>query len=192
MIFPKIVHDMAEKFGIDESRVYLTGFSNGGMMVRETAVRYPEVFAAFSSWNAPVGNTGAMMKEDSGVMAPEYDGEFTEILNRFLESGYEMPCSFIFGDKDSGAVMEKDLMIKPMVQANRCVSMVCEDKEGHIATYYKNVQGNTMVAVTVMKDMPHGAIREESRFTWQFLKQFHRKAGVLSHFAKSGQDLDRP
>lgn len=175
MVFPRIVHDMAEEFGIDESRVYLTGFSNGGMMVRETAVRYPEVFAAFSAWNAPVGNTGAMMKEDSGVMAPEYDREFTEILDRFLESGYEMPCSFIFGDKDRAAVMEKDLMIKPMVQANRCVSMTWEEEEGHAAAYHKNAQGNTMVAVTVMKDMPHGAIREESRFTWQFLKQFHRK-----------------
>ena len=175
MVFPQIVHDMAEEFGIDESRVYLTGFSNGGMMVREIAVLYPETFAAVSPWNAPSGNTGAMMKEDSSVMAPEYDKEFIEILDRFLESGYEMPSYFIFGDKDRAAVMENDRMIPLMLGANRYVSKVYEEMEGYSTTYYKNSQGKTMVIVTVMKDMPHGAVPDESRLTWQFLKQFRRE-----------------
>lgn len=173
-IFPQIVKDMVEEFGIDESRVYLTGFSNGGMIVREVAVSYPELFAGVSPWNAPVGNTAAMMKADSGIMVPEFDKEFTAALDKFLKSGYGMPCAFIFGDKDRAAVMEKDLMIKPMLEANDCVSGIQEEKEGYSITCHKNSQGKTMVTVTVMKDMPHGAIQEESRLTWQFLREFRR------------------
>ena len=35
-----------------------------------------------------------------------------------------------------------------------------------------------MVSVTIMRDMPHGAVYEESRFTWEFLKQFRRIGGA--------------
>ncbi|MCD8023781.1 MAG: prolyl oligopeptidase family serine peptidase [Lachnospiraceae bacterium] len=176
-VFPAIVCDMAEHYPIDTERIYLTGFSNGGMMVREVAVRYPELFAGVSPWNAPVGNTGAMMKADSNDMAPQYDEEFTAILQNFLKSGYEMPCAFIFGDQDNAANAASDLMVQPMLTANGCLVQMKENGDRYTETFYQNEEGVTMVTVTVMKDMPHGALLEESRHTWEFLKQFSRKKG---------------
>jgi hypothetical protein len=47
------------------------------------------------------------------------------------------------------------------------------------------------VCVTVMKNMPHGAIAEEARFTWEFLKQFCRPKGskkVLNKIGKGESD----
>ena len=42
---------------------------------------------------------------------------------------------------------------------------------------WNNAQGRERLAITVMKNMPHGAISEESRFAWEFLKRFRRRAG---------------
>lgn len=189
--FPAIVHAMEAEFHIDAGRVYLTGFSNGGMIVREAAVSYPHLFAGVSPWNAPIGNTGAMMKEDSNAMEPEYDPEFTAVLESFLESGYEMPCAFIFGDQDGAAGAEKDLMIRPMLAANGCLDAepvlagpeLYPAEKGYTdgarfsTASYKNSAGEIMVTVTVMKDMPHGAVYDESRAAWDFLKNFRRVEG---------------
>lgn len=178
MVFPEIVHHMVEEFGIDEKRVYLTGFSNGGMMVREVAVRYPGLFAGVSPWNAPVGNTGAMQRADTSDMKPEYDEEFTAVLDAFLESGYEMPCAFVFGDKDKAANADTDLMIGPMVRANNLIETERREEKDFSAVSYQNEDGETLVTVTVWKDMPHGAVREESRLTWEFLRRFRREGGA--------------
>lgn len=176
-VFPEIVHAMKEEFLIDTDRIYLTGFSNGGMIVREIAVSYPHLFAGVSPWNAPAGNTSAMMKEDSSRMLPEYDKEFTRILEAFLKSGFEMPCAFIFGDRDKAAQEENDLMIKPMAAANGCVCVERAEEKMFSKASYKNGEGKTRVTVTVMRNMPHGAVCEESRWTWEFLRRFRRRDG---------------
>lgn len=178
MLFPEIVSRMAEEFGIDTGRVYLTGFSNGGMMVREAAVSYPQLFAGVSPWNAPPGNTGAMMKADTSMMEPEFDAEFTAVLDAFLESGFEMPFAFVFGDQDRAADAGKDRMIAPAARANGLVGWQRRE-EAHFCTFLgKNEEGKTLMTVTVMRDMPHGATEEESRFTWDFLKRFRRTDGA--------------
>ena len=38
----------------------------------------------------------------------------------------------------------------------------------------KSEKGQAMVCVTVMKNMPHGAIRDEARAAWMFMRQFRR------------------
>lgn len=177
MVFPKIVSEMEAEFRIDTSRVYLTGFSNGGMMAREAAVSFPHLFAGVSPWNAPIGNTAAMMKEDSNLMEPRFDQEFSSLLDTFVKSGYEMPCAFVFGDKDPAASAKSDLMIKPMLAANRCIFTEETRKHDCFAVSHKDNRGRTMVTVTVMKNMPHGAVCEESRLTWEFLKNFRRIEG---------------
>lgn len=191
--FPEIVSAMAEEFQIDTSRVYLSGFSNGGMMVREVAVCYPHLFAGVSPWNAPPGNTSAMMKMDSNVMELEFDPEFTAVLNAFLETGYDMPCAFLFGDQDRASRAEADPMIRPMLAANGCKDAGApalmgkefySKEKGYTegdrfaTSSYTNGEGEIMVTVTVMKDMPHGAAYDESRAAWAFLRRFRRIGGA--------------
>lgn len=192
-VFPKIVDAMAQEFGIDTSRVYLHGFSNGGMIVREAAVSYPHLFTGISPWNAPVGSTFAMMKEESAELVREYDEELAKILEAFLADGYEMPCAFIFGDQDGASRAEENLFLAPMLQANNCNQNPCLNAENmgiyagekgyaegerFSTAFYQNEDGAVMVSVTVMKDMPHGAVKDESRATWAFLKRFCRPRGA--------------
>lgn len=177
MVFPKIVYDMETEFGIDVSRVYLTGFSNGGMIVREVAIQYPHLFAGVSPWNAPAGSTAAMMKEDSSIMPGDSGQELSLLLDSFLESGYELPFAFIFGDKDKAACAKEDPMAEPIIAANGCTCMAAAKGDRFFMVSHKNPNGQAMVTVTVMKNMPHGAVYEESRLTWEFLKQFRRIGG---------------
>ena len=37
--------------------------------------------------------------------------------------------------------------------------------------------GTPRVAMTVMRDMPHGAIPDESRSAWELLRRYRRPAG---------------
>lgn len=48
--------DMIKKYKVDKSRIYLTGLSLGGKATWETAIKYPEMFAAIapvSGWVKP-------------------------------------------------------------------------------------------------------------------------------------------
>ena len=39
---------------------------------------------------------------------------------------------------------------------------------------YRDAQGVPRVCVTVMKNMPHGAIHDESRAAWEFMRRYRR------------------
>ena len=41
-----LVDELLAKYGLDETRIYVTGASNGGMMTQRLACQHPEVFAA--------------------------------------------------------------------------------------------------------------------------------------------------
>lgn len=42
---------------------------------------------------------------------------------------------------------------------------------------FRNVNGSVRVGFTVMRDMPHGAIADEARAAWEFLRRFRRPSG---------------
>lgn len=48
----RIIDKMKEKYLIDETRIYVAGFSNGAMMANSMAAAYPDVFAAAAPSNA--------------------------------------------------------------------------------------------------------------------------------------------
>lgn len=62
-----LIEHMKSVHPIDESRIYLTGFSMGGMMTHALTGAYPEVFAAGAPCNA--FNFG-YFKEPAGMLAP--------------------------------------------------------------------------------------------------------------------------
>lgn len=174
-VFQQIIDEMAETDGIDRERVYLTGFSNGGMITREVGTRFPRLFAGLSPWNAP-----------PAVTDPS-----------FPDSQCQQPCFIIVGDNDALAPVDATF-VSDLLQANGCIAerdetaplgYVCQEirsadyyttEKGYTSgsrftTYiFHGLQGDPRVAVTIMQDMPHGAIHDESRATWEFLRQFRR------------------
>jgi poly(3-hydroxybutyrate) depolymerase/DNA-directed RNA polymerase subunit F len=181
-VFSLIIDKLYESYAIDKSRVYLTGFSNGGMITRQVGNHYPELFAAISPWNAPF-----------------HDG-FDEILSK----GYELPCFICAGDNDEKVTWEDlNSLLQNMLKINNCeiredssynLVKFIPDEIRNVQNYYTkenkytdgerfqtflyhNTACQTRVCFTLMKNMPHGAVYDESRAAWEFLKHFRRIDG---------------
>lgn len=188
-VFEEIVVQMADRYQIDETRVYLTGFSNGAMMTREVACWKPHLFAAIAPSNGPWFDTCSMQLTDDSKSPKEIAPEVSRILEAFGQSGWEMPCCFFYGDSDPAAKVQENSMLELMLRVNRCdkhpFEVYTKDnyftlergyKEGERfqAEIYCQENQSARVCVTVMKNMPHGAIAEEARFAWEFLSRFYR------------------
>ena len=179
-VFGLIIDKLYETYLIDKTRVYLTGFSNGGMITRQVGNLHPELFAAISPWNAP----------------------FVDSFEEILSKGYELPCFICAGDSDDKVPLWENLdsLLYNMLRINNCsikeaetrnpmkyISQGVLDGENYytkenkytdgdrIKTFlYNNHENKLRVCFTLMKNMPHGAVYDESRAAWAFLKRFSR------------------
>lgn len=175
-----IIAQAMATYGFDAERVYCTGFSNGALFTCQEATTRPQLFAAVSPWNGP--EESAMVAE--GFQPFVYD-------RALLQSGYEMPFWYCVGDSDGKASAEREDEVDFMLAANGC-SREHEERWG--VTHYpaesgyaegerfstrafRNVNGSVRVGFTVMRDMPHGAIADEARAAWEFLRRFRRPSG---------------
>lgn len=197
--FPRMVEAIQAEFHTDPSRVYLTGFSNGGMITREVGLRYPQLFAAISVWNAPKGDTFFMQREDQGALASQPGPQMHALMDQFAQTGLELPCAFFYGDQDNAAQPGENYLMELLLRQNHCnaapfpahpIGWQPDDtwnQENHytpaagyqqgdrFTTYcFHGPDGVARVTTTVMKNMPHGAIHEESKAAWEFLRQFRR------------------
>lgn len=200
--FEAMITQICGDYGLDRTRVYLTGFSNGGAITREVGTARPELFTAIAPFNAPVNAPGLVAEE---VVTPG-----------FLSSGYELPYWVCVGDRDPAAGTDVDGQLEVMLAANRwmgcseegdAVRSETRSEEVPVLTtrfppdeirtgenyytasrgylqgdrfrtfVYRGLDGQPRVAFTVMKNMPHGAIREQSRAAWEFLRHFRRPEG---------------
>ena len=149
-VFARMIDRLHSRYGIDRERVYLTGFSNGGMMTREAGTRYPQLFAALSPWNAPPAET--------------WPG--------FAEGGWQMPC-FIYLDNDPVARGTEELLLEQMLGQTvvrlcgrpglcagcdtqrrkplHCRAWVYRGRTLWHSEVYRDAQGVPRVCVTVMK-----------------------------------------
>ena len=201
--FEAMISACAAEFGIDTARVYLTGFSNGGMITGEAAVYRPSLFAAVSPWNAPSIDTLLMREKDINVSSTTVSPALDSAITAFATGKTGLPCYFIFGDNDPAASAGQSRLLQPFLQANHCAATVdaaCPTgfapaavltqqnayakqdgytDPGRFTTYaYASASGVVRVCVSIMKNMPHGAIFDESRAVWSFLKQFRRDAAA--------------
>ncbi len=172
-----IAAQVLENYKADPERIYLSGFSNGAVFTSQQASTFPECFAAASPWNGP----SMSIKIDRYVYK-----------DTFAESGYEMPFWIVVGDSDSKAGADREPELDIILRANHCERSSEEiwNGENHYTEeagfaegnrfhtrVFRNSEGSVRVGLTVMKNMPHGAIWDESRAAWAFMKRFRRPAG---------------
>jgi poly(3-hydroxybutyrate) depolymerase len=192
-VFGPIIRQLHEEYHIDTQRVYLAGFSNGAMMSRELAYTHPELFAGIAASNGPWFDTYSMQLVDASKPPKVISPEIQTDMDRFLREEWQMPCAFFYGDSDPAAKPDGDPAIELFLSANGCGNAPAQrydatnyfssekgwqDRERFSTAAYRDHDNNTRVLVTVMKNMPHGAIHEESRLIWEFLKPFRRVQGA--------------
>ena len=191
--FEIIINSLKKDYSIDKERIYLTGFSNGAIMTREMALYSPQLFAAIAASNGPKFDSVSMGEKE----ALTYEGEPSEIVLKDIESfskeNWEMPAIFFYGDNDPAAKEEENPVKKLFLDANGCEELNVKELnpnkhllgEGYVqrdrfkifAYPSKTHSGEILQYTIIMKNMPHGAIPDESLFTWNFLKQFKRIDG---------------
>ncbi len=178
-VLAEIIHDIKQEYDIDEERIYITGFSNGAIYVDQQASTYPYLFAAASPWNGPsIKACESIQSIGSYVYNPQ-----------FKNGEYEMPFYIIVGDNDKKAEMYREDELEIALSANKCNKE--SEKVLNGDNYYTNnrdyIEGDRlftrlfandkniqMVGLTVVKNMPHGAISDESLASWEFMKKFKR------------------
>lgn len=198
----RMIEDTVKELNLDSERVYLTGFSNGGMMTREIGIRFPERFAAISPWNAPRFDTIEMRQTPAGQEPQSFGAEFASIIENFLTSGFELPCYYVYGDNDPAADLRRNWTLETILRANRCriqpdssamtgfradrvlsgtdaypPELGYREGERFTTSQFFGENGEPTVMVTEMRDMPHGATHDVARAAWAFLKRFRRTNG---------------
>lgn len=177
----KMVEQTIDSFGLCRERTFITGFSNGAVFTCQMASLYPELFAAASPWNGP--SLEAIVSGGLGrfIFAPG-----------FADAGYEVPFWIAAGDADdkAGELATEDVDV--VFAANGCSRSTAkkldsaqvyaasdgyQEGERFDTIEYRNDAGVAMVAQTRMKNMPHGAIVDEARAAWEFMKRFRRPRG---------------
>lgn len=175
-----MVELLAERYAADRSRIYLTGFSNGAMMTRQAGTSFPGLFAGLAPFNGP----------PSGVL-PGAEA-WPAALEALEAEGWQMPYFAYAGDRDPAAPAEKEELLERMLRLNGCGETPDAVYDGGNAYtpqrgYAEGGRQRTEVwldgagvpraAMTVMEDMPHGAIPDESRSAWSFLRRYRRPEG---------------
>lgn len=82
-------------YPVDESRIYVTGFSYGGWAANRLGNQYPDVFAAVAPCGTPMDNGFIEGVEDDREPLPPFDG-----IPRALKKGIFMPIINAYGQWD--------------------------------------------------------------------------------------------
>lgn len=176
-----IIDEVVAAYGCDRTRVYLTGFSNGAAFTCQQATTRPWLFAAASPWNCPP--EGAIVASGLGpyLYAPDAQGQ-----------GYELPFWIVTGDSDDKGVTDRSGDLPTVLPLGGCAPR-SEDVWDGASRYtaergytegdrlrtraFKNAEGSVRVGLTTVRDMPHGAIADEARAAWEFMRCFRRVEG---------------
>jgi poly(3-hydroxybutyrate) depolymerase len=185
------VKEAIERYNIDTTRVYMTGFSMGGMTTAMTGYTNADVFAAI----APMSGMGDFTKE--GLVVTQSDAE-----------KYDLPTFFLAGTiDDKNTVMDESgtpVSITAMT-GNDIYSKMAEFNEisfdaadysinlfGHLADhsyseehqgytydiyqYYSSKYTNPTLEFVAVNGVAHACSNVYADLAWDFMKNFSRAA----------------
>lgn len=161
----KVVEDTCEKYPIDQSRIFVSGHSNGSKMTQELLCAYPGLFTAA----APIGFVC---------------GELGTNLLRNIPDNVG-PIWYIKGENDIGIAcdMDENLANQGMINILCKINHVSEKpviyRNGkYESLIYYNENHVPVVKFTKVIDMPHAQTPEMSLMIWdEFFSRFRRMPG---------------
>lgn len=145
-----LVNELVEKYPINASRVYATGFSNGAMMVHRLGAEIPEVFAAIAPVSGSIGASGG-----------QYMTSFT-----MPKPAQPLPIVMLHGEKDTvvpfggGANYRGDFLpfeksVQFWLQANNATGSATQKEEIDASTIKTTYVGGTPVVTYVYASGTH-------------------------------------
>lgn len=178
-----VVEHMLENYPVDRSRIYSTGFSNGGAASIALTRDYPGYFAAISAmgWMIDMDNKDGVYEwYDMPFQVVQGDGEFTVRTS----SG----AMTVMDDEKKGirALMLMNEMISPDTQPdyNQTPYWGYEPDESRSVTiggrrwdfcdYRKEGYSIPFAQLVTVEDDQHRPRPEEAVIAWEFFKHFQR------------------
>lgn len=182
--FADIVRDTLVRYPmIDKSRVYVTGFSNGGAAAVALTDQYPELFAAI----APEGWMVGM--RDWTKKGKEYDMPF-QIIQGSKEYTYETSSGAMAIMTDEQEALSDLMLFNEMADAGfepdyektpfwgypeqDTSELIFDGKTWTVSNYYKEGYEIPFGQLILVEDGIHWARPQHARLAWDFMKQFRR------------------
>ncbi len=192
----EVIDQLKERYAIDESRIYATGFSMGGIKTWDLFQEYPEVFAALAPMGATVDvgqNTqfskAPVLNEDIMVPLMYCGGEQSPLgelpfqnyvcINRinhlFKVNRIDTSFRMTLGNRDEwedsifgyeGDIVEEDT----------------DDAYPESVTtirYYRSTDGNIYTALCSISNHRHEIRPFTCRKAWEFMKKYSRIDGCI-------------
>ncbi len=181
----QILEYVESLYNIDTTRVYVSGFSMGGMNSSELAKAYPELIAAM----APMGSGGGSLVED-------FDGDT-----------YDIPTIMIVGSIDTSNVVENDdgsiqvagirtgatdqaFEINEIITSDTVADynaypywgyapdeyevIYDKDLEWQISSYYKDGYSDPIVQAVMLIGAGHSNADYMAQIAWDFMSNYAR------------------
>lgn len=190
-----VVDEAIKRYPVDETRIYATGFSNGGALSVALASRHPERFAAISAsgWMIPAENT------DHGYSMPfqllQGTEEFTETDSHgnhevmsdereALESLFTMN-DMDYGNPDYaktpywGYVPDKSYVLYPEYTDYDIHGDNPEKKSGiswTVNEYYKDGYQHPFTQLILIDGAEHVMHSNHAELAWNFFRHFQRNS----------------
>ena len=182
--FADIVRDAFERYPIiDKSRVYVTGFSNGGAAAVALTDQYPELFAAIAPQGWMVGMRNFRTK------GADYDMPF-QIIQGTDEYTYNTDSGAMAVMRDEQEALSDLMLFNEMAEesftpdynvtpywgypASSAEVLQFDGKDWTVSNYRKDGFAAPFGQLILVQDGIHWARKPHAQLAWDFMKHFRR------------------
>lgn len=174
------VEYVSENYPVDTSRIYATGFSNGGAAAVAMASEYPQMFAAISSYGWMV---------DMRNLNPDYDMPF-QVIQGTEEYTYSTDSGAMAIMEDEQRAIRSLFLFNEMIEENvhpdyestpywgyppaDSHTIVPDGREWEVNNYYKDGYASPFAQLVLIDGAGHQPNRSEADVSWDFFKVFSR------------------
>ncbi|MBQ6222584.1 MAG: hypothetical protein IJJ44_08230 [Solobacterium sp.] len=187
----EIVRKLESEYAIDKSRIYVTGFSMGGIKSWDFCQEYPEVIAAAAPMDATVDvgeNTQftKAWKVNQDILVPVFynGGEESPLAETAYQEGkcmnrfrYTFKINCVVKPYDC-RFEERDQWEDKFYGVSGDITEVLHDPDFPMSEttvrYYRSDDGNIYTAFCSISNHKHEIRPFTCRLAWNFLKQFRR------------------
>lgn len=184
--FPFLVKDICKRYDVDAGRIYLSGFSNGNKQCYNAGTKHSGLFAGMFPMSRAAGDEESLRRLRQNKMAMplfgvtgDNDGwcvEHPEKPDSEISHTVETFCN-LAGCELRPAEKPSPLYWQPAEERSEEFyreKYGLKEADRFRTWVYRMPSGKEIVAITVMKNMPHGSIWDEATAAWEFLKSFRR------------------
>jgi poly(3-hydroxybutyrate) depolymerase len=185
-----VLDDIEDTYPVDKTRVYATGFSNGGAMSVALASVYPERFAAISAYGWMVD-----MQTDASL-AEQYDMPFQVLQGTEEYTGTDNKGNPVIMQDEQEAIRSLFLFDEMMTEETKPdyrttpywgyepSSIEKTEKSGTpvtISSYRKEGYKNPFAQLVLIDGETHRVHDYDAELAWDFMRKFRRREdGSLS------------